>query len=1706
MMKQEHTKPALQVSDEARARLAQLTPEQRQRLLALARQANDTGKLHGRFEDWAKRRPDAIAVSCDGMQLSYGELDAQADGLARHIVAAGVKPGELVAITLDRGLPLVVAILGVLKAGAAYLPIDPSVPEERQRFIREDAQARLVLSVSRYQAALADCGTPVRLLDEVAEPVPDVVLPEVTGKDLAYVIYTSGSTGKPKGVMVEHGNVTRLFTSTERHFGFSEQDVWSLFHSYAFDFSVWEIWGALLYGGRLVIVPYEVSRTPAAVADLLLQEGVTVLNQTPTAFSNLMTELLARNDAGKLRYVIFGGEALEPMRLARWVARFGDATPALVNMYGITETTVHVTYKRVLAQDVEQGISDIGLALDDLKLYVLNERQKPVPQGVVGELYVGGAGVSRGYLNRPELTAERFIDNPFGETGRLYRTGDLARKREGGVLEYIGRNDGQVKLRGFRIELGDIERHLIGHEAVRDAVVTLMGQGEERSLAAYLVLGQPVSEDWKSSLYRYLAGVLPDYMIPSHVVPLAVLPQTNNGKIDRDSLPEPGSDDVWQQRYVAPVTEAEQVLCRLVGELLQLERVGTHDNFFALGGDSLKTVNLVASAKAAGRHMTVADVFDCPCIADLALRLQQDAAPGERVVGAFDLISEADRARLPDGIEAAYPMSRLQQGMVYHNLASSDNSLYHNVLNQRYRGGLDIARMRSAMRNVMAAHEILRTSFQLHGYAEPLQLVHACVEPPIHVYDLRAMSAEAQHAHLAAELDRLRLQRLDLAAPPLFQAHAYLIAEGELELIWLEHHAILDGWSLASFMTQLMTEYATLAQQGVSAQQLPPAPYRLLIEAEQAALADPAQAAFWSSYMADAPYTQLHTEHGGDQSAKQISPVEIPAAQFAHCRRLAGALGVPLKSLFLAAYAKVISLFSGELDVLVGLTTHGRPEIAGGDHLLGLYVSTHPLRLDCGPASWAELVSRCYRAEADIWAKRFYPLSEIKRLHADRELFETSFTYNHFSVTEQAEDIGIEATRSKRAFEFESTGLGVAFVVMDMKRDVGQIHVSFDAARFDAGFARRVQHYLCLALAQMVEGMDAAARLLSQDDAALMARLAAMPGPTATSDSLMSVFTALAQEHADFPAIKQGGQWLSYAELSARIAIAAQQLRQLGIQAGQLVGFDTQPSVDMVIALLATWRLGAVFVPLDPEQSQSRLYDIVTESGLRHIVADSDRWVGSLPEGVQVHLLQAMAAASNEGEAPPAMPVVLSDDLAYVIYTSGSTGRPKGVTINHGNALAFLGAIQRRYGLQSGERLLQISNTGFDVFIEELLASLFSGSTLVLRETPRLPDAAEFWALVGSERINVLSLPTAYWNLLCTELPSEAAALDCLRVCAVGGEAMPREQADRWLSRFGGQVALLNVYGPAEATVTATTFDVRILAAEPDRYSGVPIGQPLDNGPCWVLGKDMQPLPQGVVGELHIGGLSLSPGYLNQPEQTQQRFVQLLLDGMPSQRVYRTGDLVRLLADGQLEFVGRKDGQVKIRGFRVEIEEVRQVIGEVPGVVQCFVMPVQGISGAKQLAAYVVLDGAGLDGVIAQVKERLPGYMRPASWACLESLPMTANRKVDIKALPLPEFNPQDRYVAPANALEREIQSLWEGVLERTALSVDADFFALGGHSLLLTRLLLRISQSCDVALSMAELMRARTIREMAELIAATRSIRLSLEHAEPQASEEMEW
>ncbi|HEY0555761.1 MAG TPA: amino acid adenylation domain-containing protein, partial [Thermoanaerobaculia bacterium] len=773
-----------------------LTPAERRQLLAEWNPAPAAAgprralrhSLHNRFEAQVDRAPEAVALSFGDERLTYGELEAGANRLAHHLQDRGVRPGDRVALLLERSAEMVVAILAVLKAGAAYVPVDPTYPAERIAFTLEDSGAALVLRVDDLAGEAVD-----RQSRERPALAVDPELP-------AYVIYTSGSTGRPKGVVVTHANADRLLTATDAWFGFGADDVWTLFHSYAFDFSVWEIWGALLYGGRLVVVPYWTSRSPEGFYRLLRDERVTVLNQTPSAFRQLLwaeeTELGGAAPELSLRWVIFGGEALEPASLAPWFARHGDARPRLINMYGITETTVHVTWRPVLAADLDGG-SRIGRPIPDLAVYLLDANLEAVPVGVPGEIHVGGAGLAQGYLNRPDLTAGRFIPDPFATApgARLYRSGDLARRLPDGDLEYLGRIDSQVKIRGFRVELGEIEAALAAHPGVREAVVVARdgGQGDERRLAAYVVpAGVPAAE-----LRAFLRETLPDFMVPTAFVGLDALPLSPTGKIDRRALPEP-EEAAGEPAAAGFRTPVEEMLAGVVAEVLGVERVGPHDDFFALGGHSLLATRLLARvSRLFGVDLPVSSVFQYPTVASLAERI---AAVSSDAVPPVLPVPPVPR---PDGW--AMPLSFAQRGLWLIDRLTPGSPAYHLPGAVRLCGPLDLATLKEALAGVVARHEALRTVFPVLA-GEPWQVLDApaVALPQVDLAALPAEAAEAEAGRLAQEV---AVAPFDLARGPLWRVVALRVSPVDHLLAITLHHIVADGWSLDILVAELAALY-----------------------------------------------------------------------------------------------------------------------------------------------------------------------------------------------------------------------------------------------------------------------------------------------------------------------------------------------------------------------------------------------------------------------------------------------------------------------------------------------------------------------------------------------------------------------------------------------------------------------------------------------------------------------------------------------------------------------------------------------------------------------------------------------------------------------------------------------------------------------------------------------------------------------------------
>ncbi|MGZ8279159.1 pyoverdine non-ribosomal peptide synthetase PvdD [Pseudomonas aeruginosa] len=1682
-----------------RQRLGELplldAPERRQTLSEwnpAQRECAVQGTLQQRFEEQARQRPQAVALILDEQRLSYGELNARANRLAHCLIARGVGADVPVGLALERSLDMLVGLLAILKAGGAYLPLDPAAPEERLAHILDDSGVRLLLTQGHLlerlprQAGVEVLAIDGLVLDGYAESDP---LPTLSADNLAYVIYTSGSTGKPKGTLLTHRNALRLFSATEAWFGFDERDVWTLFHSYAFDFSVWEIFGALLYGGRLVIVPQWMSRSPEDFYRLLCREGVTVLNQTPSAFKQLMAVACSADMATQqpaLRYVIFGGEALDLQSLRPWFQRFGDRQPQLVNMYGITETTVHVTYRPVSEADLEGGlVSPIGGTIPDLSWYILDRDLNPVPRGAVGELYIGRAGLARGYLRRPGLSATRFVPNPFpgGAGERLYRTGDLARFQADGNIEYIGRIDHQVKVRGFRIELGEIEAALAGLAGVRDAVVLAHDGVGGTQLVGYVVADSAEdAERLRESLRESLKRHLPDYMVPAHLMLLERMPLTVNGKLDRQALPQPDAS-LSQQAYRAPGSELEQRIAAIWSEILGVERVGLDDNFFELGGHSLLATRVISRVRQEQQlDASLKALFERPVLEAFAQGL-------ERTTDAVSTIPLADR-------QQPLALSFAQERQWFLWQLEPESAAYHIPSALRLRGRLDVDALQRSFDSLVARHETLRTRFRLEGGRSYQQ-----VQPAVSVSIEREQFGEEG---LIERIQAIVVQPFDLERGPLLRVNLLQLAEDDHVLVLVQHHIVSDGWSMQVMVEELVQLYAGYSQ-GLDVV-LPALPiqyadYALWQRSWMEAGEKERQLAYWTGLLGgEQPVLELpfdrprpaRQSHRGAQLGFELSRELVEAV-----RALAQREGASSFMLLLASFQALLYRYSGQADIRVGVPIANRNRVET-ERLIGFFVNTQVLKADLdGRMGFDELLAQARQRALEAQAHQDLPFEQlVEALQPERNashnpLFQVLFNHQSEirSVTPevQLEDLRLEGLAwDGQTAQFDLT--------LDIQEDENGIWASFDYATdlFDASTVERLAGHWRNLLRGIVANPRQRLGELPLLDAPERRQTLSEWNPAqrecAVQGTLQQRFEEQVRQWPQAVALILDEQRLSYGELNARANRLAHCLIARGVGADVPVGLALERSLDMLVGLLAILKAGGAYLPLDPAAPEERLAHILDDSGVRLLLTQG-HLLERLPRqaGVEVLAIDGLVL-DGYAESDP-LPTLSADNLAYVIYTSGSTGKPKGTLLTHRNALRLFSATEAWFGFDERDVWTLFHSYAFDFSVWEIFGALLYGGRLVIVPQWMSRSPEDFYRLLCREGVTVLNqTPSAFKQLMAVACSADMATQQpALRYVIFGGEALDLQSLRPWFQRFGDrQPQLVNMYGITETTVHVTYRPV----SEADLEGGLvsPIGGTIPDLSWYILDRDLNPVPRGAVGELYIGRAGLARGYLRRPGLSATRFVPNPFPGGAGERLYRTGDLARFQADGNIEYIGRIDHQVKVRGFRIELGEIEAALAGLAGVRDAVVLAHDGVGGT-QLVGYVVADSAEdaerlRESLRESLKRHLPDYMVPAHLMLLERMPLTVNGKLDRQALPQPDASlSQQAYRAPGSELEQRIAAIWSEILGVERVGLDDNFFELGGHSLLLLMLKERIGDTCQATLSISQLMTHASVAEQAACI-----------------------
>ena len=1640
--------------------------------------------LHQLFEQQVKAYPDQVAVCCEKAALSYQQLNERANQVARWLVEHGVKPDSLVGLCVERSVDMLVGILAILKSGGAYLPLDPKHPTARLEYILGDSGVGIVLGQQSIRDDLPLTDQRFFPLDDptsfgnYSKDNLDVNALGINAANMAYVIYTSGSTGNPKGVMIEHRNVTRLFASSQQHFAFNANDVWSLFHSYAFDFSVWEIWGALLYGGKLVVVSRDVSRNFEALAQLLKQENVTVFNTTPSAFYNLID---VSEGETKLRYVIFGGEALEHQRLLPWVERYGYDMPELINMYGITETTVHVTFRRVTQDDELAALSNIGLPLADLSVYVCGYDHL-LPIGVPGELYIGGDGLARGYLNREELTAKRFIENPFGHNGhkRLYRSGDLVRQMPNGELEYIGRVDDQVKIRGFRIELGEINAQLVRQPGVKESVVITQGKDIHKRLVAYVVAEHSTKADFNEvdfvyTLRQSLKQTLAEYMVPSAIMVLNAFKLTVNGKIDKRALPLVDISGQLEARYVAPQNDTQRAICEIWQELLKVKQVGIHDNFFTIGGHSLLAMRLSTAVEARlSVKISVRALFEHTTVEALAAFIDT-----QQVI-VFSAIEPVSRDR-------PLPLSYAQTRLWFLDKVDGGSVQYNMPVVMRLRGALDKAALQRALNGVVERHEVLRTTY-VEVDQMPAQQINAPSNVPLMDVDLSALITSQQETEVQKAIVAEAAKPFILSQDLMLRASLLKLDTEEYILLFTMHHIASDGWSMGIFTREFVALYDAFYRGVGSPLQPLQIQYADFAHWQTGVKGDGNLAAgleFWIKELQGIPAVHSLPLDKARPAEQQYNGAvyshQFDGELMAQLNQLALARGTTLFILLESAFALLLARWSHESDIVIGCPIAGRTQNQL-EPLIGFFVNTLVFRHQLDDSlSFNEFIEQAKQKALDAFNHQGIPFEMLvdsiqpQRSLSHSPLFQILFTLQNNELT-TLELPGLTIERLDGANDTAKFDLQLTVAEVE---DGAWLNWNYATSLFEHGTIVRMGKIFEVLLRSIVKAPETPIfqlEFIAEDDIKLLAQWGSQNDETSSSECIHLGFERYVAQQPEHLAVAFREQRLSYEQLNEKANKLAHHLISLGVKPDSIVGLCVERSVEMLVAIVAIWKAGGAYLPIDPNTPQDRIDYIIVDSGVQLVLSHSDVVNKTKFAGAEELKLDDESVVSGYPDSNPVVAGLTPENYAYVIYTSGSTGKPKGVCIEH-HSLAHLGY---HLDIITDQPKLWgwVAAFVFDASLQGLTRLAYGGGLVVLDNRHKL-EADQLRAVLQEHSIDMLDCtPGLADNWLSQQLG------DVLPNMIIGGEAISLNlwgNLVKWQQQYNRKA--LNVYGPTECCVDVTWTVIGV---------GLPhIGRALGNNQLYILSSEGQPQPIGIPGELFIGGAGLARGYLNNPLLTEQKFINNPAK-LCNQRIYQTGDLVRYRANGNIEFIDRVDDQIKIRGYRIELGEVENQLRALDTVSEAVVLT-QGHSPNKQLVAYVIPAEQSLaederkfvSHLKQSLQQSLADYMVPAFFMVIEKFSLTANGKVDKSALPKIDIEAMLNadYLEPSTEIEISLAQIWRDILGLEKVSATADFFALGGNSLNLTRLYAEIKSHFQIDIPIKTLFATSGLFAQAQLI-----------------------
>jgi len=1652
----------------------------------------DAGGLHRLFESQVQRTPAATALVAAGQAFTYGELNQKANKLAHHLLGLGVSPEERIGILLERSAEMVIALLGVLKAGGCYVPLDAQYPAARLSFMIEDAGLAILLTTRQLIESLSLSNDAARVvcLEELeslsanatrAETDKSTANPniEVSAAQLAYLIYTSGSTGQPKGVMISHGSVTNLLRAMSDQPGFDSDDRLLAVTTLSFDIAGLELFLPLIRGGRLVLAAREMASDPAQLMAQIERGEASVMQATPATWRMLLEA--GWNGCQGMK-VLCGGEALAA-DLADALSGCGES---LWNMYGPTETTIWSLVSEVKRQG--SGQVTIGRPIANTKVYVLDAWWQPAPVGVAGELYIGGVGVARGYWQRPSLTAEKFIPDSFSqeEGARLYRTGDMVRYLPTGELEFLGRVDHQVKVRGYRIELREVEAALLSHENVREAVVVAREQtGEEKRLVAYVTArGEGDSGVSVSDLRESLRQRLPEYMVPTAFVLMNEMPLTPNGKVDRKALPAPErARPELSVNYEAGRTPVEQMVASIWSETLGVERLGTRDNFFELGGHSLLATRVISRLREAFQvELPVRDLFESPTIAALAAKIETALKEAQGL--AVPVIKPAARAgelALSFAQQRLWFLDQLEPGSPFYNIPTA----------VRLSGKLDFAAIESAFNEILRRHEILRTTFQASdGRPSQVILPSQTIEVPvIDMVTIPGSEQETRVRQLALEEAR---RPFDLRSGPLLRVTLLRLSEVEHVALVTMHHIVSDGWSMRVLVRDMAALYESFSTGHAS-----PLP-ELAIQYADFALWQrewlrgevlETQLAYWRLQLAgapamlelpaDMPHQALQTFQGNRR------PFTIPPELADALRALSRHEGGTLFMALLAIFKILLYRYSRQEDILVGVPVAGRQ--AATEDLIGFFVNTLVLRSHLsGEPSFVELLRRVRETALDAYTHQDVPFEKlVEELQPERNLNHQPLFQVMFVFQNAPQPISGAAELHIEQLEVDpgSARFDLLLNLVDTEQGVtGHLEYNTDLFYPDS-ITRMLGHF-----GKLIESVVARPEMsvlelpILQDSEMQQLR---DWNNTARDYSeayeqvvgVHQMFEAQVAQTPDALAVVFGADHLTYGQLNARANRLAHYLLALGVGPDVPVGLAVERSLEMIVGVIGILKAGGCYVPLDPAFPRERLSWMLEEVHLPILVTEQSMAGAFPPHDAQVIRLDADAELIAGASDKNPNVLVHPDNLFYTVFTSGSTGRPKGVASPH---RCITNLVQWHISeMCSGARTLQFASLSFDVSCYEIFICVASGGVLCIIPEVLRRDIEALSKYLLDNRVEKMILPVGVLQQLAEEYIAMPKLDHEFKEITSAGERMTiTSQVVKLFNRLGS-CQLLNNYGPSETHVITAA----IISGSPETWKvHPPMGRQIANTEIHILDQGMQRVPVGVAGTIYIAGVSLARGYINRPELTAERFLPDPFSRVPGARMYYTGDLSRFLPDGQIEYLGRVDHQVKIRGFRVELGEIEAVLATHPAVRELVVMAREDVPGDKRLVAYIVLEDEqriNASELRSFLGDKLPDYMLPSAFMTLAEFPRNPNRKIDRRALPAPDHSRPDvetAFIAPRTAAEELVAEIWAGVLGLEQVGVADNFFELGGHSMLATQVVSRIRDTFRVDLQLRSLFQRPTV------------------------------